>query len=195
MFFLVLIYVIYNNFFVIYESKYTGLEKEIIGTVEEYNVEGDFLNIEIRGLENIQGNYYFKNLKEKNEFIKKIKLGYRLKIGGTLNAPTNNTNPNLFNYRNYLYYNHMFYIIDIDRIEFLDSNTNLLYKIKNFINKRISKIKKSNNYVKTFINNNTIITFNKKYVIDGHHTWLQAMALNPHGKMFCFNYASTLGYI
>ncbi len=36
--------------------------------------------------------------------------------------------------------------------------------------------------------NKPIITFNKKFVIDGHHTWLQAMALNPHGKMFCFNY-------
>ena len=203
LFFLVLIYVIYNNFFVIYESKYTGLEKEIIGTVEEYNVEGDFLNIEIRGLENIQGNYYFKNLKEKNEFIKKIKLGYRLKIGGTLNAPTNNTNPNLFNYRNYLYYNHMFYIIDIDRIEFLDNNTNLLYKIKNFINKRISKIKKSDNYVRTFIlgNNKDIdkevregyqsIGVSHLFAVSGMHVSLLSAVIIFILKRFNINYAVT----
>lgn len=36
--------------------------------------------------------------------------------------------------------------------------------------------------------NKPIITFNKKYVIDGHHTWLQVMALNPNARMFCFNY-------
>ena len=33
-----------------------------------------------------------------------------------------------------------------------------------------------------------IVTFRKNYVIDGHHTWLQAIALNPTGKISAFNY-------
>jgi len=33
-----------------------------------------------------------------------------------------------------------------------------------------------------------IVTFRQNYIIDGHHTWLQAIALNPNGKMLAFNY-------
>ena len=33
-----------------------------------------------------------------------------------------------------------------------------------------------------------IVTFRKNYVIDGHHIWLQAIALNPKGKIAAFNY-------
>ncbi len=36
--------------------------------------------------------------------------------------------------------------------------------------------------------NKPIVTFRQNYVIDGHHTWLQAISLNPNGKMLAFNY-------
>jgi len=36
--------------------------------------------------------------------------------------------------------------------------------------------------------NKPIVTFRQNYVIDGHHTWLQAITLNPNGKMLAFNY-------
>ena len=36
--------------------------------------------------------------------------------------------------------------------------------------------------------NKPIVTFRQNYVIDGHHTWLQAIALNPQGKILSFNY-------
>ena len=46
--------------------------------------------------------------------------------------------------------------------------------------------------IKTFANpieiNKPIVTFRENYVIDGHHTWLQAIALNPKGKILAFNY-------
>jgi len=46
--------------------------------------------------------------------------------------------------------------------------------------------------IKTFANpieiNKPIVTFRENYVIDGHHTWLQAIALNPKGKILSFNY-------
>ena len=36
--------------------------------------------------------------------------------------------------------------------------------------------------------NKPIVTFRQNYIIDGHHTWLQAITLNPNGKMLAFNY-------
>ena len=51
---------------------------------------------------------------------------------------------------------------------------------------------KEESFKKTFKNpieiNKPIVTFRKNYVIDGHHTWLQAIALNPNGKILAFNY-------
>ena len=38
------------------------------------------------------------------------------------------------------------------------------------------------------INKKPIVTFRQNYVIDGHHTWLQAIAINPKGKILSFNY-------
>lgn len=49
-----------------------------------------------------------------------------------------------------------------------------------------------NSFLKTFQKpieiNKPIVTFRENYVIDGHHTWLQAIALNPEGKILSFNY-------
>ena len=51
---------------------------------------------------------------------------------------------------------------------------------------------KEESFKKTFKNpieiNKPIVTFRKNYVIDGHHTWLQAISLNPNGKILAFNY-------
>ena len=47
-------------------------------------------------------------------------------------------------------------------------------------------------FLKTFSNpieiNKPIVTFRENYIIDGHHTWLQAIVLNPDGKILAFNY-------
>ena len=51
---------------------------------------------------------------------------------------------------------------------------------------------KEESFKKTFSNpieiNKPIVTFRKNYIIDGHHTWLQAITLNPNGKILAFNY-------
>lgn len=36
--------------------------------------------------------------------------------------------------------------------------------------------------------NKPIVTFRQNYIIDGHHTWLQTIVLNPTAKMLAFNY-------
>ena len=40
-----------------------------------------------------------------------------------------------------------------------------------------------------------IITFRQNYIIDGHHSWLQAAVLNPTGKLLCFDYDGDLSPI
>jgi len=40
-----------------------------------------------------------------------------------------------------------------------------------------------------------VITFRKNYIIDGHHSWLQAITFNPEGKLICFNYDGDLSPI
>lgn len=51
---------------------------------------------------------------------------------------------------------------------------------------------KKESFEKTFTDpieiNKPIVTFRQNYVIDGHHTWLQAIAINPKGKILAFNY-------
>ena len=51
---------------------------------------------------------------------------------------------------------------------------------------------KKESFEKTFADpieiNKPIVTFRQNYVIDGHHTWLQAIAINPKGKILSFNY-------
>lgn len=47
-------------------------------------------------------------------------------------------------------------------------------------------------FLKTFTDpieiNKPIVTFRENYIIDGHHTWIQAICLNPEGKILAFNY-------
>lgn len=40
-----------------------------------------------------------------------------------------------------------------------------------------------------------IVTFRNNYIIDGHHSWLQSILLNPEGKMLCFNYDADISPI
>lgn len=58
---------------------------------------------------------------------------------------------------------------------------------------------KKESFEKTFTNpieiNKPIITFRKNYIIDGHHTWLQAITLNPNGKILSFNYDGNISVI
>lgn len=42
---------------------------------------------------------------------------------------------------------------------------------------------------------NPIITFNKTYVIDGHHRWSEILIFNPDAKVKCINYDGDLSVI
>lgn len=115
-------------------------------TIKEYKIDGNKLSIEFN--EYLVGNYYFKTKEEKEKFI--LEINDKVKIIGKLYKPTNNSVPNTFNYKEYLYHKGISYILNIEEIYIKQSNKNLLYKLKNYIYNRINQLE-NNEYLYAFI--------------------------------------------
>ena len=84
--------------------------------------------------------------KYKNYFV----LGNKLKISGKISKISRQTNPNIFDYSKYMKSKNIYRSIYVKRIELITNNKNVLYKIKEFIYKRINNYK-SKKYLYTFI--------------------------------------------
>ena len=132
-----------------YESKYNITDNTIEGILLEKSIGGNKLSFIIKGKEKVKCTYYMTKESEV-EYYTNLELGTTLILEGTLNVPSDNTVPNTFNYKKYLYYKHINYIMSVDNISVKSKNTNILYKIKNYIINRIKKYK-SYAYLNTFI--------------------------------------------
>lgn len=108
--------------------------------------------------DNIIGKYYVDNNEKVKEFKDNYSFGDKIYIEGEISVPNNNTIPNNFNYKDYLYHKYIYYIIKIDKIKIISKNDNIFLNIKNSIYKRIDKIK-YNDYLYAFI-------LGKSYYID-----------------------------
>lgn len=108
--------------------------------------------------DNIIGKYYVDNNEKVKEFKDNYSFGDKIYIEGEISVPNNNTIPNNFNYKDYLYHKYIYYIIKIDKIKIISKNDNIFLLIKNSIYKRIDTIK-YNNYLYAFI-------LGKSYYID-----------------------------
>ena len=139
----------YMNYFYP-KSKYSKQDKEIIGQVIQYQIDGNKVKININGKEKIIVYYYFKTKQEKEEYIKNTNLGDKIKITGQIKVPVTNTIPNGFNYKKYLKNQKINYYMNATKIKKLENNTSILYHIKNKLIKRIDKIDNSG-YFRTFI--------------------------------------------
>lgn len=106
-------------------------DNEFILKVNNYKIDGDKLNIDFDNLTSV---YYFKNEVEKNDF--KLNINDEIYLKGKLNIPSNNTIPNTFNYKKYLYYKRINYILNIDSFKIINKNKNI--KFINLKNKKIS---------------------------------------------------------
>ena len=133
-------------FTLIYQKKSTlkGNETEIQGIVYKKKINTDKVTLYLKSKEKIIVNYYAK------EKIN-ISLGDEIKVIGNLKIPSNNTIPNMFNYKKYLYYNDIHYIMTANKIKKISNNTNVIYHLRELISLRIDKIYKSNEYIKIFI--------------------------------------------
>ena len=92
------------------------------GIITNYKIDKDLLTLEVKGKEKIVGYYYFKSLEEANSFGSKYKLGDKVLLNGSFSIPKNNTVPNLFNYKNYLKYKHIYLTINISSISKIKDN-------------------------------------------------------------------------
>ena len=153
--FIILLLVIIFSFVItnlnIYKSKYSGDENTISGVIYDYNIDGDKLTLYLKAKEKIVCNYYFNSKNEKDYYVKNIKLGYKVNLKGNLSIPNNNTVPNLFNYKKYLYNKKIYWIFNINKINIISKNNNIFYKIKDTVISKINAYKYSKNYLYAFI--------------------------------------------
>ena len=150
-FIIAVLYFILINVFVKHESRYLGNENIIIGIITSYNIDGNLLSIDLKASENLKISYYINNKDEKEYLNNNLKLGIKINVYGKLNKPINNVLPNTFNYKKYLENKEIYWLCNAEKIEIIDNNENVFYKIKNTVITRINKASKSSNYLQTFI--------------------------------------------
>jgi len=133
-------------FTILHEKKsiYNGNETELEGIVYKKKITDNKITLHIKAKEKIVVNYYTEDDID-------ISLGDKINIKGTLKIPNQNTIPNLFNYKKYLYYDGIHYVVTASKIEKISNNTNIIYYLRDKISKRIDSIYKSNEYIKIFI--------------------------------------------
>ena len=103
------------------ESKFNGSETSFVGIVDEIKKSDDYYKITIKSKEKIIGSYYSKEPLN-------ISLGDKITFKGTLSKPKNNTIPNTFNYRKYLYNHHVYYLVKIDNIKVISKTRSVNFK-------------------------------------------------------------------
>ena len=151
---LLILSLIYSYIFNInYKSKYSN-ENVIYGYITYYYIDGNKLTLEIKGKEKLLCTYYFVDINELNNFKNKYELGDYVKLIGKLQIPNENTIFNNFNYKEYLKYEQINFIFNIDAFNKIKDNNKIRYSMKNAIIKRIdTNINKE--YLYTFILGNT----------------------------------------
>ena len=134
-------YTFYITKNLIYHTNYKEGEITLIGKIINITKKENNVDLIIKAKEKIKVTYYGSV---------NYQLGDYVKIKGTLTKPYNSTIFNLFDYRNYLLSDKIYFILKADKIDKYKDNDNIFYKIKNSIYEKIDKLK-SKNYVKTFI--------------------------------------------
>ena len=125
-----------------YESIYSGDETSITGSIMSYSINGNKLKMNIKDKEEVIATYYIKTEEELVYLKENIGIGKTITVNGTLNEPINNTIPNTFNYKKYLYNNKIYYLFDAYSYNIQNDN-NLLDKAKDYLIKRAYNSKNS----------------------------------------------------
>ncbi len=142
LFIFLLFYVLIFTYFIHYESKITNYEK-FTGIVKEVDISKDKLTFILDSSELIKCNYYGKDYLDYKDI-----LGNLVTISGEVTDLKNNTIPNTFNYKKYLYNNKIYNVISVNNIEVLKSD-NIFYKIKKILT---NKMNTDNELVTTYLN-------------------------------------------
>ena len=142
MFIFIFIYCLITTKVIQYESIYNGDETSITGKIISYSINGNKLKINIKDQEEIIATYYIETQEELAYLKENIGIGKTITVNGSLNRPLNNTIPNTFNYKKYLYNNKIYYLFDAHSYSIKNDN-NLLEKAKDYLIKRAYNSKNS----------------------------------------------------
>ena len=124
-----------------FNSKYQIDNTHIEGYIKDIKKDDNKLSIIIN---DILVNFYNEDIPSN------LEVGDYLKVDGKLVIPNDNTTPNLFNYKKYLYSKNIHYILKPNNYEKINKNIPIIYYIKRKMIKYFSRFK-SNNYLLTFI--------------------------------------------
>ena len=119
---------------------------KVTGILLRSKINENKLTLTIKGKDKIQGTYYFKTTEEKKNYKKEISIGNKLTITGKMNFPKTPTTNNLFNYKEYLKKEKIYFVMQIETIKKEKQKISFFYKIKNKIKKRAT-----NPYIKSFL--------------------------------------------
>ena len=114
------------------------------GIVSDIYIDKEKIVLDIENDVKVRCTFYYE------DYNFDLNLGDKVKLTGTYDVPSDNTNINLFSYRNYLKSKDIFYLFNISNIEKISSNSNIFYSSKNFIINRVNN-NDSYKYLYTFI--------------------------------------------
>ena len=144
------IYVLIMTKGITYESKLEDNATKITGNIISYTIDGNKLSMLIKTKEKIKVTYYINTLEEKEYLQENLLLGSKINLEGTLNEPYNNTIPNTFNYKEYLYYNKIYKTFTANKV-YLTDKTSFLNQIKTDFMHKIEKMGSSSAYLYALI--------------------------------------------
>ena len=152
------IYILLFTKIIKYESKLDIRKNVFEGVITSIKFEGDRLVLDVKGEERLIANYYVKSKEEKNTILDVIHHGDKILLKGTFNVPFNNTIPNNFNYKKYLYNKKIYYTLSVDSYEIIKNNKNILYKIKDKLYKKIINLDNSDYYLAFILGDKTLLS-------------------------------------
>ena len=162
------IYVLVFTVLIKNESVYSGTEASLRGKILEYSINGNKLQMTVDAKENVIATYYIRDELEKEYLLKNVCVGNSILINGTLKEPMNNTVPNNFNYKNYLYNQKIYYLFDIDNYE-INNDNNFLDKIKDYLIKRAYNLDNNDYLLVLVLGDKSLVSSEEynKYQING----------------------------
>ena len=145
-----IIYILIFTKWITYDTKLAENTTKLSGNILSYMIDGNKLSMLIKAEEKIQVNYYINTLEEKEYLEENLLIGSKVELEGEIKKPYNNTIPNTFNYKEYLYNNQIYITFSADKIE-ISHQTNFLNQIKSNFMKRIDRVGSSRAYLYALI--------------------------------------------
>lgn len=182
LFILLGIYIYLTTVIIKYKSTLDIDKNSIEGVIKDIKLNGDKLTLEIKSKETIIANYYIKSKEEQIKIKEMLHYGDTILLKGTFTVPLNNTIPNNFNYKKYLYNKKIYYTFNIDSYKIIKNNKNLLYKVKDKLYKKIIDLDNSDFYLAFILGDKTLLSSDiyENFQINGvsHLLALSGMHIN-----------------